>query len=321
MPQPSPPTVSVVITTYNGVPYLERSLASVLSQSYPLQEVLVVDDGSTDGTPDFLASRFPQVTVVTQENAGQCAAINHGLSRATGEFVALLDHDDEWLPGKLEKQVPVLQDRPDIALLLTLGLRVPDAAPLPPVPAGSGAVETISFREFFHWRGRSLMFGPSSWLLRRAVFDSEWRGFAQDCMPEQDALLRLAALGHRVALLHEFLWVYRNRLTSVCPGRACQLQRVKVVPDLLRPFDPCNGGPPALLSELEYRRGMQYEFKRIARMAAAWGEDDQARALLREAARYPADNPWLNLEVAIAAALPGPYFFGRRLLRRLVGHF
>jgi len=108
----TPGLVSVVIPAYNRAALLLQAVDSVLAQSYAAHEVLIVDDGSTDGTREAVASRFgsnPKVRYFHQTNAGVSAARNRGLREAGGEFVAFLDSDDAWLPGKLDAQVAVLR--------------------------------------------------------------------------------------------------------------------------------------------------------------------------------------------------------------------
>ncbi|GHA01596.1 glycosyl transferase [Arenicella chitinivorans] len=106
--------LSVIIPTYNRAETLERAVASVLAQDYLTRdsevEIIVVDDGSDDGTAEFVRSRFPCVQLLQQPNRGVSAARNRGLDIACGEWIALLDSDDEWLPHKLSTQMNVLAD-------------------------------------------------------------------------------------------------------------------------------------------------------------------------------------------------------------------
>ena len=99
------PLVSCVVPVFNGERYLAESLDSILGQTYRPIEVIVVDDGSTDGTADVIAGYDGQVRSVWQSNAGPAAAINHGIRIATGDLVACLAADDLWHKEKLTRQV------------------------------------------------------------------------------------------------------------------------------------------------------------------------------------------------------------------------
>jgi hypothetical protein len=103
-------TVSVVIPLYNKGKYIERALSSVLSQTYPPLEIIVIDDGSTDDGPEkTIALNNPMITLVKQENRGPGAARNAGLAIAKGKYIAFLDADDEWYPLFLETGVSYLE--------------------------------------------------------------------------------------------------------------------------------------------------------------------------------------------------------------------
>lgn len=102
--------VSVVVPTFNRRTFISRALTSVLAQSQPAKEVIVIDDGSTDGTAAFLQQQFPSVTCVRQPNSGVSAARNHGIRLASCPWIAFLDSDDAWLPHKLERQQQALMD-------------------------------------------------------------------------------------------------------------------------------------------------------------------------------------------------------------------
>src|SRR5262245_51225319 len=100
---------SVVIPAFNAERYLSDAVNSVLGQSHPATEIVVVDDGSTDATPE-IAKSFASVTYVRQANAGVAAALNHGSCIATGDFIAFLSADDVWNNDKLALQRRALQD-------------------------------------------------------------------------------------------------------------------------------------------------------------------------------------------------------------------
>jgi glycosyltransferase involved in cell wall biosynthesis len=114
MPAPLPPSsVSVVVPAYNAAPFLRAALDSVLAQTEPVAEVLVVDDGSTDATAEIAAGYAAPVRLLRQENAGVSAARNHGIREARGEWIAFLDADDTWLPAKNAVQLAALRAAPE----------------------------------------------------------------------------------------------------------------------------------------------------------------------------------------------------------------
>jgi glycosyltransferase involved in cell wall biosynthesis len=102
--------VTAAITTYNRARFLPGALESVFTQTYDGDvDVLVVDDGSTDETPDLLAGYGDRIRVVRQENGGRSAARNTAVREARGPYLSFLDSDDRWLPDKLARQVPALE--------------------------------------------------------------------------------------------------------------------------------------------------------------------------------------------------------------------
>jgi glycosyltransferase involved in cell wall biosynthesis len=114
--------VSVVIPSYNRAYCIATTVDSVLAQTHKQLEILIVDDGSSDGTRDLIAERYrgePRVRYIHQSNAGVSAARNHGLRLATGQFVALLDSDDIWLPWKVEAQLRCLEALPTAGMIWT----------------------------------------------------------------------------------------------------------------------------------------------------------------------------------------------------------
>lgn len=121
-----PPRVSIVIPVYNRADCLGRTLESALAQTYRDFETIVVDDGSTDGTSELVARRFPGVRLIRLErNAGPSVARNRGVAAARGALIAFLDSDDLWSPEKLAIHVADLDRRPDVVLSFSDVLRGP----------------------------------------------------------------------------------------------------------------------------------------------------------------------------------------------------
>jgi glycosyltransferase involved in cell wall biosynthesis len=139
------PLVSVLIGAYNAAPYIGEAIESVLGQDYRPLELIVVDDGSTDGTGDVARRYGDAIDYTVQENAGNGAARNRAVERAAGALFAFLDADDRFLPGKLELQWAALADDADLDVVfghvrefvspeLTDDERATIRPPAPPAP-------------------------------------------------------------------------------------------------------------------------------------------------------------------------------------------
>lgn len=111
------PLVSAIIPTYNGERFIREAIDSALNQTLARVEVVVVDDGSNDGTPAILSSYGSRIKVVRQRNGGVAAARNAGIEAANGRWIGLLDHDDIWDPDKLERQLLFLDRNPNCVLV------------------------------------------------------------------------------------------------------------------------------------------------------------------------------------------------------------
>lgn len=111
--------VSCIVAVFNGEKFLKDAIDSILEQSYQPIEVIVIDDGSTDGTAAIVESYGKRVRYKYQDNAGPGAARNLGIRLAEGEFVAFLDADDRWHPEKLALQMARFQERPELEMCVT----------------------------------------------------------------------------------------------------------------------------------------------------------------------------------------------------------
>ncbi len=111
--------VSVIIPAFNCAPYLSQTIDSILGQDWGDVELIVVDDGSTDATPDVAASYGSRLRLLTQKNSGVCMARNRGIDEATGEFICLMDHDDFWFPWKLSRQMAAFSKFPTAGVVFS----------------------------------------------------------------------------------------------------------------------------------------------------------------------------------------------------------
>lgn len=103
-------TVSVIIPFYSHIDWLYEAIESVLAQTYPIYEIILVNDGSKEDMTEFLLKYGEKIQYVYQDNAGPATARNNGIKRATGDYIAFEDSDDIWLPTKIEKQVAFMEE-------------------------------------------------------------------------------------------------------------------------------------------------------------------------------------------------------------------
>lgn len=160
------PRTSVIIPTWNRRALLARAIDSVLAQTAVPDEIIVVDDGSTDGTERFVRARYPFVRFLRQSNAGVSAARNAGLDQAGGEWIALLDSDDEWLPDKLRSQHKLLALRADLKVCHTEEIWVRNGVRVNPMRKHAKPEGNI----FLHCLPLCCV-SPSSVVLHRSVID------------------------------------------------------------------------------------------------------------------------------------------------------
>jgi alpha-1,3-rhamnosyltransferase len=203
------PQVSVIIASYNHAAFVETAVRSVLGQSWPATELIVLDDGSTDGSAALLDALSTELgfTYRGQANQGLSATLNRGVAMARGEYVALLGSDDLMLPDRLEKQVALLERRPDVAICAGNAL----------VIDGEGTVvrsqrmrpyRELDFDDVFLFRKHHPL--APTLTIRRCVlqhiggFDPELR------LEDLDIFLRITRDGHRIAVLNDVLSYYRK---------------------------------------------------------------------------------------------------------------
>jgi glycosyltransferase involved in cell wall biosynthesis len=195
----------VVVPTFNRAEQVGQAIDSILAQTYPHRELIVVDDGSQDDTPRLLAAYGERIRAFRQENRGVSAARNLGLRAARGALIALLDSDDYWLPGKLAAQVEYLQRHPELMLCQTEEIWIRNGRRVNPKNrhrkyAGMIFEKTLPL----------CLISPSAVLLRRSLLDEV--GLFDEGLPaceDYDLWLRIT-WKHPVGLIETPLIVKRG---------------------------------------------------------------------------------------------------------------
>lgn len=205
------PEVSVIIPAYNCEEYIVQAVESVLQQEDCLKEIVIIDDGSTDGTEAVLRPYDDRIRYVKQENKGVAAARNHGIAIAKADFIAFLDADDYFLPSKLYLQAEMLTKRPDIGIIHSgwqrvdhQGNKLLDVRPWEQVPE-------LNLAGWLRWKPVL----PSAMMFRR-----EWLqyvgGFDARFPPAEDTnlVLKLTLKGCKTAWLKQITVCYRQHESS-----------------------------------------------------------------------------------------------------------
>jgi glycosyltransferase involved in cell wall biosynthesis len=201
------PSVSVLIPTFNGERYIAEAIESALAQTIPAHEIIVVDDGSTDGTEAVVRRFAGKVRYIRQNNKGVSGAYNTGIDAATGTHIAFLEHDDVWLPEKTVIQLAAFAEGNDIGMVFSPVVLIEDGVPskrdhIDPQFGGG----EYSFADFFK---RNRVLNCSSVMIKRVVLEAVG-GFREDLRLafDYDLWLRVAA-EYRIISLSEPLAQYR----------------------------------------------------------------------------------------------------------------
>ncbi|SPP99511.1 putative Glycosyl transferase, family 2 [Candidatus Sulfobium mesophilum] len=222
--------VSVVIPAYNSEAFLEKTLQSVFSQTFRDFEVICIDDGSTDSTPQVIRKHGQSVRYVYQTNRGAAVARNRGIGMARGEFLAFLDADDRWLPDKLARQVRYLQENRDVAMVHS-NVCVIDSRDSITKPCLPISERHRGFQIFTELYLGNFIATPSSVMVRRSCLDAVGNfDETMRCCEDFDLWLRIAAnckIGYQDVVMVK----YRMHETNVSNDKMAMNITVKRVID------------------------------------------------------------------------------------------
>jgi glycosyltransferase involved in cell wall biosynthesis len=229
-------SISVVIPAYNAAKYLAETLRSVLGQTFAPAEVIVVDDGSKDGTADIAEMFAPEVKVFRVRNGKQSTARNFGVNRATSEWIAFIDADDLWVPNKLELQMKELARDPTADLCYTGMMWMTQKGDIAVLDKEHTFIPADSIREALL---RDVSFLPSTVVIRRSTF-LRVGGFDPLIIygnEDHDLWLRLRSENLVFAACPEPLMHYRRHPTNTSRGlpwfeECMTLFRRRVYPEL-----------------------------------------------------------------------------------------
>jgi glycosyltransferase involved in cell wall biosynthesis len=203
---------SVIVPTYNRLNLLTKAIESIRNQTYDGYEIIVVDDGSTDGTPDYLATAGNEVKWLRQENKGPAAARNLGAAKATGAYLAFLDSDDVWLPWVLATLHEVILQHKEPSLICVRTMEFEGS--MPDIPRNEFMTE--SSRDFLETACSPSFVGSGALVVKRSVFE-RIGGFDERITVGEDLdfFLRAGLESGFVRIVSPIMLAYRRHMTNV----------------------------------------------------------------------------------------------------------
>lgn len=301
------PLVSVIIPTYNRKEYVQKAIDSVLIQTYVNYEIIVVDDGSRDGTSIALQKRYKdKIVYLWQENQGESVARNKGISLAKGSMIAFLDSDDVWIQDKLEKQVAALLNNPNAVLCCGQSWAIDSSGNVvDPIPLGYGLRE-IDF-ELGKLCLRNHVFNSTvtvkrSCLAQTGNFDSQIT-FGEDW----DLWLRLRILGDFVFLGEPLAYIRRHSSSQSQSGAITRndliLQdHLKILEKL---FSTWQESSPKLREKALSQRFFELSMMDYISGRAEYGQNKLLQAIqLNEEIKNQKNEFWKKLVYATLAGRP-----------------
>ncbi len=211
--------ISIIIPAYNAGSTIKRAIESILAQSHPVDEIIVIDDGSTDNTAEIVSNYGDAIRYFYQNNTGLSGAMNYGIEQAKGEWIGFLDADDEWLPGFVESHVKLIAKNPDVKWTycrheeITQNgrrcMQIPQAV--------EDEIERYGFLSYFRATLAGFGFMKSGFMIQRSVFEE--LGNFDPAMPngmDRDMWRRIALRYQRFAVCGEVHWrYYRDNTNSL----------------------------------------------------------------------------------------------------------
>ncbi len=308
------PKISVLIPAYNAMNYLPETMENVLSQTFDDFEVIVVNDGSSDEIERWVSQiKDPRVRLITQKNQGLAGARNTGITNAQGEYIAFLDADDLWEPTKLEKQLGVLEENPEVALVYTWVAYIDETGK----PTGRVFKNQAEGDVWKKLTERNIVECGSVAMVRRScfeavgLFDCNLGSYVEDW----DMWLRMASR-YPFKVVKEPLVYYRQCSSSASRNWEAMARSFEIVIEKAFSVAP---------SELQYLKNRSYCF---ANLCLAW-KALQSRAKNWKKAMYfrqqaLAHYPWLRFSkeyIRLSVAIALMQWFGLEYYEKFLAMF
>lgn len=281
------PLVSIIIPLYNKRPYVKRAIQSVQQQTLNNWELIIVDDGSTDGSVNEIPQNDPRIRLFQQENKGPGAARNAGLARAKGKYVAFLDADDEYLPTFLETGISFLEDKTVNATLVFTDFYYYPGKKRYKVDEEGKFSRVIDISEIIdlrlikrlcsHWTCATIM---------KTDIVKKWGGFFDryKCLYGEDGFLFIKLVfNEKIGIISEPLVIYHTEASSLYGGDTIN-KCFPIAPYLEYPDEIIKSCPPMEVDILK-KMLTQIAFRKAISLAKC-GEGKKAKDLFRRFVQY-----------------------------------
>lgn len=269
-------TVAVIIPTYNRADMLPETLDSLLTQTRVPDEIIVVDDGSTDNTPELLAHYSAPITVIRQDNQGRSAARNNGVRASTSDLIAFLDSDDTLVPESIERRAAFFAAHPAVDVLYTNVLMIDPASRVLGTYTQVKPGARPSGRIFAHFAQDNTM-QLQGFMMRRACLEATGMfDVTMHVLEDYDLWLRLSAR-YEFAYVDEPLATYRihNTMTTVVQSQRMITASAELMARI-RQMPAFAALPPADQARVYVAHGKKYGYM---------GRMDMARQMFGQAMR------------------------------------
>ena len=300
-PSPALPPVSVVVPCYNAERYVGVTLAAIQAQLPAGSEIIVVDDGSTDGSAALVRSRFPQARLLERPNGGVAAARNAGIAAASCDWIAFCDADDIWLPGKLEAQFAAMAAVPGCRMSYTAWHVWVSSEP-EPMASEVDALADLQRPGASGWLYPELLLDCVVWtstvLARRSVFEDVGVFDTGLRIGEDYDLWLRASRVTRIERVPRPLALYRQHPASITRSAPRDNYRGRVVQKALDTWGLA--GPDGRLADATAvrvglaRSWSEYAYTQLAAGQRAEGRKSARRALAVDPAHLPGWKLWLR---------------------------
>jgi glycosyltransferase involved in cell wall biosynthesis len=308
------PKVSVIIPLYNGKKFIKETLDTVFKQTYKDYELIIVNDGSTDNPESVLKPYLSKIKYITQKNSGcPAGAFNTGIAQSSGDYIAFLDQDDLWRKDKLQKQVEILDQKPEVGLVATNVIIFDDTSRKKIGTLWKKTKKILSQRQAQSKLLRTnFLINPSAIMVRREVFEKDEYCDERFKLADDYELWYRIAKKWDLALIEEPLTYYRHY------SRSLSKNHYKMLKDLVLFYEMVSRDKKLAKKEHQFViRKKALLNLRLANICLAANNFEEAREIyqkLKKEGRFTGKIKLIELLIKISPKMAGAIIRAKKVL-------